>query len=306
MPWTHKMHVERTSTLKAHSAPLYALAPGRKLGTLFSGGGDRVIAEWDLGNELTNPFGIRTDATIYSLLNIDQQTLLIGTNKGSIHVIDLASKKEIRHLKLHDQGIFHMRYCSKLKRVYVGCADESISVWEAEQWSLLWHLKLGQGKVRRIALDADQSHVAIACGNGSIQILETADNKTIYSIEAHDDGANSLAFLPNGNLVTGGKDAHLRVWNAKDHFRQLIKIPAHNFAIYDIIVHPQGNWLATASRDKTVKIWDIDLLEKPLRLDRKSHQGHTHSVNALCYLEEEDLLASCSDDRTICLWKVGI
>ena len=69
------MKAERTSTLKAHSAPLYALAPGRNLGTLFSGGGDRVIAEWDLSNEQTNPFGIRTDATIYSLLNIDQENI---------------------------------------------------------------------------------------------------------------------------------------------------------------------------------------------------------------------------------------
>ncbi|MEQ9188645.1 MAG: WD40 repeat domain-containing protein [Cryomorphaceae bacterium] len=299
------MQAKRVATLKAHVAPLYALARGRSAETLFSAGGDRVVAEWDLDKAATLPFGIRTEATIYSLLNIDDRILIIGTNRGSMHVVDLETSQEIRHLKLHDQGVFHLVYCAKHKRVYAGSADGSLSVWEADQWSLLWHLRPGRGKIRRIALDASEEKVAVACGDGSILVLETENNRERYRIDGHEEGANSVAFLPNGNLISGGKDAHLRIWDAENHFILLTQVPAHNFAIYDILIAPNGKWLATASRDKTVKLWDIDLKEKPVRLDRKMYEGHTHSVNCLCFLEGPNLLASCSDDRSICLWEIS-
>lgn len=298
------MIAERVMTLKAHSGPLYALAEGRNKNLLFSGGGDHVVAEWDVQLGTTQPFGIRTDNTIYSLLNLDRKTLLIGTSQGSIHVIDLETKKEKRHLKLHDKGIFHLAYLPEKNRVYAACADGSVSIWEASQWSLLWHLELSQGKIRRIAFDSEGKLAALTSGDGRVFILDTNEHKVKYSIEAHEDSVNSVAFLPNGNLLTGGKDAHLSIWDGKNHFRNLRKIPAHNYAIYDILVHPEGKWVASASRDKTVKLWDIDLMEKPIRLDRKGLEGHTHSVNRLNYLAEEDMLASCSDDRTICLWRV--
>jgi WD40 repeat protein len=263
------------------------------------------VAEWNIHTAETQAFGIRTDATIYSLLNIDQKTLLIGTNHGSIHVIDLATKREVRHLKLHDQGIFHMVYVPNLHRVYAASADGSVSVWEADEWSLLWHLELNHGKVRRIALTTDGGRAAFACGDGSVKVIETRDNKLLYSIEAHEGGASAAAFLANGDLITGGKDAHLKRWNQAYSYGLIKSIPAHNYAIYDIVVHPSGRWLATASRDKTVKIWEPELEGKPLRLDRKAHGGHLYSVNGLLYLPDEDLLASVSDDRTVGLWKVS-
>lgn len=298
------MEVKKIATLKAHSGPLYGLAPGRELGTLFSGGGDRIVAEWNLEHQETNPFGIRTDATIYSLLSINRETLLIGTSQGSMHVIDLKTKSEVRHLKLHEQGIFHLAYNSKSNRVYAACADGTISIWEADQWSLLWHLELTRGKVRRIAFDDDFAHVAFACGDGTVRIHETEKHQLQYTLDAHDESANSVAFLPNGDLLSGGKDAHLCLWHRVDSYQRIEHIPAHNFAIYDIVVDPDGRWIATASRDKTVKVWDSELKELPIRLDRMNAEGHINSVNGLIYLEEEKLLASCSNDRTVCLWAI--
>ena len=53
----------------------------------------------------------------------------------------------------------------------------------------------------------------------------------------------------------------LTMKNAKSY--TLIKsIPAHNYAIYDIVFSPNAKLFATASRDKTVKIWDAELTAK--------------------------------------------
>jgi len=296
------MEVIKLHQFTAHSAALYALAKGRTPHTLFSAGGDRVVAEWNLQSGEINTFAIRTEATIYSLLNIGDQ-LLIGTSKGSMHVIDLASKKELRHLKLHDKGIFHLHVDQTHRRVYAGCADGSVSIWDPTDWSLLWHLKLTSEKIRRVAQNADGSLTSVACGDGSCVILENENHRVIYEFDAHEESCNSLAFLPNGNLVTGGKDAHIRVWNGNNGFSLIKEIPAHNYAIYDILVQANSKWIATASRDKTIKIWDLDLNEKPVRLDRAKKGGHLNSVNGLLMLDG-DQFASCSDDRSVILWQV--
>ena len=299
------MQIEKIHQLAAHSAALYALAPGRTAGTLFSAGADKVVAEWNQETGETNPFAIRTEHTVYSLLNLERRHLVIGTIVGGMHVIDLESKAEIRHLKFHDKGIFHMLHLPKRNRVVAACADGSISIWNAEDWSLERHLALTHEKIRRLSTNHDESLLSVAAGDGKVRLLETNDFKMVMELDAHEDGANSVVFLPNGDLLSGGKDAHLCRWPAADGFELAEKVPAHNFAIYDIVIPEDGSFIATASRDKTVKIWNPDDLSSPIRLDRAKAGGHLNSVNAALWLKDEKLLATCSDDRSIILWKVS-
>ena len=79
-------------------------------------------------------------------------------------------------------------------------------------------------------------------------------------------------------------------------------IPAHNYAIYDIAFDPTGNYFATASRDKSVKIWDYNSLSVLERLEGNDGKGHINSVNKLLWLEDGTLL-SAGDDRAVQSWK---
>ncbi|MEZ4722471.1 MAG: hypothetical protein R2813_11420 [Flavobacteriales bacterium] len=297
------MKAKRLKTYQAHSGSLYALAEGRTNGTFFSGGADKVVAEWSLAKAEPNEFAIRTDHTIYSLLNLHSQTLLIGTIVGGIHVIDLVEKREVRHLKLHDKGIFYFVSLREKQQVIACSADGSISVWNTLDWSLERHIRLSHEKIRRAAFNAEISVAAIACGDGTIQLLRTDHWEVTESIKAHEDGANSVAFLPDGTLLSGGKDALLKQWDPTSMVL-LQAIPAHNFAIYDIVRLGDSELIATVSRDKTVKLWHPQDMQNPLRLDRKTHQAHLNSVNAGLWLETEQILLTCGDDRTIIAWAV--
>jgi centriolar protein POC1 len=88
------------------------------------------------------------------------------------------------------------------------------------------------------------------------------------------------------------------MWSMQDNYACVLSVPAHNYAIYSIAF---GHGIcASASRDKTIKIWD-ELSFNPIqRLDTKSG-GHSHSVNKLLF--QHDHLISCSDDRQIICWK---
>ena len=100
-------------------------------------------------------------------------------------------------------------------------------------------------------------------------------------------------------LYSGGKDALLKVFNLSlNHTNKII--PAHNYAIYDII-QLNKSIILSCSRDKTIKVWDKKNMSVISRLDHNSN-GHKHSVNNIIKYKN-DMFFSCSDDGTIILWK---
>lgn len=80
------------------------------------------------------------------------------------------------------------------------------------------------------------------------------------------------------------------------------KEAAHMFTINHLAFSPDGSLFATASRDKTIKIWDTYSLKLLKVLDTIRHGGHINSVNRLLWLPE--MLVSASDDQRAIIWEV--
>ncbi|KAJ5183675.1 hypothetical protein N7492_001291 [Penicillium capsulatum] len=74
---------------------------------------------------------------------------------------------------------------------------------------------------------------------------------------------------------------------------------AHRECVYAIQF--QGKWLVSGSRDKTVRVWDLE----SKRLWHRPLTGHGKSVLCLQFdpSPEEDVIISGSSDRTVMLWK---
>ena len=88
-----------------------------------------------------------------------------------------------------------------------------------------------------------------------------------------------------------GDTIYVEPWRAQ-------AFPVHKAGIYAIAFDPSGK-CATASRDKTAKLWDSATFDPLARLDRLAG-GHSHSVNAVCWVG--GTLLTGGDDRIIHAW----
>jgi WD repeat-containing protein 61 len=289
-----ELKVNKAFQLTGHNAGIYALSAGRSAHTVLTGSGDNMVAEWDLRDPQVLPFAIRLETTVYALQHVGNDQLAIGQGRGGIHIIDLGSKQEVRHLALHKKAVFDLYFLREKNMLLSFSADGTFAVWDSNSYELLRHIPLGDLKMRRASSDND----------GRLRVFETEMFNEVATFDAHEKSSNiSLFSADDRQLISGGWDGHLRLWNAAGKFEMMTEIPAHNYAIYDIAFSPDKTMFATASRDKTVKIWDAKTLKPLARLDVKAG-GHSHSVNALHWNTETGLLVSSGDDRRLIGWRI--
>ncbi len=74
-------------------------------------------------------------------------------------------------------------------------------------------------------------------------------------------------------------------------------LQGHADVVYRIAWSPDGKWLASPSRDKTIRIWDT-VLGNVVRILAE----HTDVVVSVAWSPDGRVLASAGDDQTIRLW----
>lgn len=268
---------------------------------IYTGSADTYVTRWLPKEGLQDKFAIKMDHPVYAMEMINNRYLVVGLSSGSFHIFDLELRQEIKHFKQHVKAIFSITFNDKMGQLYVGDADGNLSVWDTSTFELMIYLPLNCGKIRNIRITADGCLIVASCQDGTARIFETEGFNEIITIIAHKEGTTIAQFDPLNPelLLTGGKDALLNSWNWQTG--ELRKsIPAHNYVIYDLIFIENGFRFVTASRDKTIKIWDSNDLKVLQRIEFKQG-GHRHSVNSMVKLSETSF-ASVGDDKKLILW----
>ncbi len=294
------MNFQKQLEFNGHNAAVYSLAFDGTF--LYSGSADGFVARWDLTQGIQDKFAIKADAPVYAVEIVNSgKLLLMGLSSGAIHCIDISERKELRFIQQHASAVFNIVENPIKKQVYSSDASGNLAVWDAENFDLLLFLPIDCGKIRRVVVSPDGESIVLCCQDGNIRVFDTTFFNEIDSFYAHQNGTNSGTFIGSNLLLSGGKDAMFRLWNL-DIKEQLIEIPAHNYAIYDLVFLKDLNKVISCSRDKTVKVWNVEDLSIDQRIDRKLG-GHFHSVNAICEMDGHRF-ATCSDDKRIVVWKI--
>jgi WD40 repeat protein len=297
-----KIQVNRLHSLTGHRDSIYTLQPSSEKSKFFSAGGDGMVVLWDQANPEQGQLIAQLPSTIYAMHFHTSDTLIVGQNHQGIHVLDWKNKKEIGSLQLTKAPIFDIQSAGKF--IVVASGDGGVTVIDPTQMVIVTRNQASEKNARTIAINNATGDIAVGYSDYFIRVFDSS-LKLKQEWKAHDNSVFTLKYSPDQKfLISGSRDARLKLWDCQVNYVQAGQIVAHMYAINHLDFSPDGKHFVTCSMDKSIKVWDMETLTLLKVIDKARHAGHGTSVNKLLWTGFNDQLISASDDRTISLWQI--
>ncbi|MDQ3394055.1 MAG: WD40 repeat domain-containing protein [Bacteroidota bacterium] len=300
-----KIQVNKQHSLIGHKDCVYTLQRSAHKSKFFSGAGDGMVVLWDMEVPDKAEVIAKVSSSIYALDYCKFQDLLvIGQNHDGVHLMEVQEKKHLGSLKLTTSRIFDIKILDK--KIYIGTGEGELIVVSKDEITIEYRFRHSQESLRCFAVDPLNRLLIAGYSDNKIRVFDLDDYSLKQEISAHTNSIFSLCFSPDYKyLLSAGRDAHLKIWDANNGFALHESIVAHMYTINHIVYSPDGNLFATCSMDKSIKIWDAKAFKLLKVIDKARHAGHGTSVNKMMWSGYQGRLVSCSDDRTISVWDIS-
>lgn len=289
---------------------------------LASASRDGSVRLWDLGNgrellnyrdhtadlksqtEDTNVF--RVPAVAFSP---DGQTVA-SSGGATIHVWDSRTGKRLQTLTGH-KGVAKAIVFSRDGTTLVsGSDDKQIIVWDLKTGRPKFTISDQVQRVEAVSISTDGRLIAAVNAAGELSVYNGHTAKRLLQLPVTESGQASygVAFvLGRTCLATAGGDNRPKLIGSPDPdgggpgAGQTVRtFTGHSDKVNTLCSSEDGKWLATGSKDKSVRIWDA-ASGKQLW----SFQGHLGQVTAVAFSPDGKQVASGGEDGIIRVWPLS-
>lgn len=298
------MHqLKKKVQLTGHNGSIFAVIADHQERHILSGAGDGWIARWSLDEPDLGKIVAKVETQIFSMCLLESQNrLVVGNMNGGVHWVDLDAPEKTLNIAHHQKGIFTIQQIGE--HVFTGGGDGIITRWDSLSGKSLESLQLSRSSIRGMDFSPRRNELAVGASDHVIYFLDATSLTLKRSIpNAHDSSVFCVKYSADEEcLYSGGRDAQLKVWSLGEPPQAVVQKAAHLYTINDLALSPDGAFLASGSRDKTIRIWHTSDFKLVKALETVRDQGHVNSVNQLLWLPSGELI-SASDDRRLIVWQ---
>jgi WD40 repeat protein/serine/threonine protein kinase len=310
------------ATLTEHTGPVRHVEFSSDGKTLASGSNDKTIRLWDYavddsvadeaagGNTETHQSqlpavqvtatprttldGFSGAVTSFAFGPDGRQLATNGNPRGMLAVWDAYDGAKVASKKAHDAGVWGIDFSDSGEKVAAGTWQKA-TIWTVPAVNMNHMFRSQPSTLHAVAFAPGSKQLATACSGGTIWTWDVGTAETLWKISdmrSHND----LEYSPDGKLLASCGGDTLVLLRDADTGNEVAAMQGHTDRVKAITFRPDGERIASASLDGTVRVWDLAKKETELVL---KHPGKVHGI---CYSRDGSVLASGCEDGKVRLW----
>ncbi|KAJ5819911.1 hypothetical protein N7474_005502 [Penicillium riverlandense] len=254
-------------TIKAHDGPVWSLHVHPDGKSMVSGSADKSAKFWEF--------------------QVVQEEI-----PGTKRTTPRLKLVHTRTLKVSDD-ILSLRFSPDARLLAVSLLDNTVKVFFTD--SLKLFLNLYGHKLPVLSMDISyDSKLIVTCSADKMVRLWGLDFGDCHkALLAHEDSIMAVAFVPtnkegNGhNFFSASKDRVIKYWDG-DKFEQIQRLTGHFGEIWALAMSHSGEFIVSASHDKSIRIWQQT--DEPLFLEeeREKEEEEAYDATLTASLEQDE------------------
>ncbi|XP_067629095.1 lissencephaly-1 homolog isoform X5 [Eurosta solidaginis] len=264
-------------SLTGHRASITRVVFHPIFGLMVSSSEDATIKIWDFETgEYERSLKGHTDSVQDVAFDAHGKLLVSCSADLSIKLWDFQQSYEcVKTMHGHDHNVSSVAFVPAGDFVISASRDKTIKMWEVATGYCVKTYAGHREWVRMVRVHNEGSIFASCSNDHSIRVWLTSTKDCKVELRDHDHTVECIAWAPE--TATSFINEGTGVDNKKGHY--------------------QGPFLASGSRDKTIRIWDVTAGVCLFILN-----GHDNWVRGLSFHPGGKYLISASDDKTIRVW----
>ncbi|KAI8067528.1 WD40-repeat-containing domain protein [Gongronella butleri] len=188
----------------------------------------------------------------------------------------------------HTDGVYCVQFDDR--KVVSGSRDCTIKIWDAVSFQCVRTLVGHDGSV--LCLQYNQDYLISGSSDMTLIVWCMRTLQQVKRITGHTAKISDLCFNDK-YVISGARDNMIRITRVGTWETVRVIHNAHSGHVNAVKMH--GSMFVSASKDSTIKLWDIES-GQPLQ----QFNGHTHPVTCVAF--DGSTIVSGSQDNTIRIW----
>jgi len=291
-------------TLRGHEAAVQALAYSAEAGLLASAGDDGLILLWSLADPLAEPAPLTGHEGAVNALHFGgDQTLLSAGDDATVRFWSLGSTPALINTLQEEAPVKSLIPLPGGRELVVSLDSGAVHHWDLDALDrgateiATWQ----EPAFRPLAVEASQGRLLAGNPSGAVQSWSTANVFTGTTFIGEVDAPVTALVTSSGTVAFAGDDGSIGV------LRQTgldLAFAGHSGAVKSLALTSDGQLLASAGQDGTVRLWDMPGPNATAAVPRATLEGHDGPVRAVLFSSGDEFLVTAGDDGTIRLWNL--
>jgi eukaryotic-like serine/threonine-protein kinase len=198
--------------------------------------------------------------------------LACGTNRGDLYVWDRDRSRAVVEWAGHSQRVTSLASSPDGQRLASASADGLVKLWRWDTGRLDQSLTPGVGGLHAVAWSLDGRRLA-ATGTRGVVLWDLEGDSRAQLLSEHARTSSGVAFSADAIAFCGPTDNSVEVRKIGSG-ETLHTLRGHTAEVGALAFSPDGRWLASASRDATVQLWDMATGRKGPKLEHRTDVSH--------------------------------